>query len=94
MTLHNVRRPKVQESGQSRPQTERTLSSARLCEGCGTSLGGRRRQARYCSAKCRTLAHRSARQRGITALLTTLERTVASLRQELSGDSLKEASES
>ena len=31
----------------------------RVCEACGSSLEGRRRQARFCSADCRRAAWRS-----------------------------------
>jgi hypothetical protein len=34
---------------------------SRTCPGCGTSLQGRRRDARYCSDRCRALASRFRR---------------------------------
>jgi hypothetical protein len=68
------------------PETERTLSEARLCAGCGTALTGRRRQAQHCSARCRAEARRTVRQQRLAAKLEAIVRTVDELRQELGLD--------
>jgi hypothetical protein len=67
----------------SGPETERTLSSDRLCEGCDSLLTNRRPHARYCSARCRTQAGRYARRRRVAAHLDTLTKGVNDLRAEL-----------
>jgi len=64
-------------------ETERTLPSDRLCEGCGSSLTDRRPHARYCSARCRTQARRDAQNQRIGAHLDTLAKVVDELLAEL-----------
>lgn len=64
------------------PETERTLSTSRLCEGCGRDIAGRRPQARHCSAQCRSEHRRRAQNARLAQLLATLERTVAALKRE------------
>jgi hypothetical protein len=70
---------------ESLSETERTVSSDRLCEGCGTLLVGRRPHARFCSDTCRTLVGRQRRAAHLLDLLTTIEQAVAALRSELEG---------
>lgn len=60
--------------------TERTLSSNRLCESCGADLTGRRPQARFCSAKCRTAARRQNHQDHLTKVVAGLEEALAALK--------------
>lgn len=66
-----------------RSETERTVSDARLCGFCGTSINRLRRQARFCSDVCRTRFRRDQQQRQVTALLDTLQRSVDELRTAL-----------
>jgi predicted nucleic acid-binding Zn ribbon protein len=70
---------------ESASQTEHTVSSDRLCEGCGIPLVGRRPQARFCSDSCRTAVGRHRHTTRLLALLTAIERAVAALRLELEG---------
>jgi hypothetical protein len=66
-------------------ETERTVSSDRLCEGCDTTLVGRRPQARFCSDACRTAERRPRLTTRLLDLLTAIEQAVAALRCELEG---------
>jgi predicted nucleic acid-binding Zn ribbon protein len=61
-------------------ETERTLSSHRQCNGCGADLTGRRRAARFCSAKCRTAHHRKRRDGQLADIITALEDAIAALK--------------
>ena len=61
------------------PQTERTLSRPRLCR-CGVNLTGRRPQARFCSAKCRTADCRNGRVHQLTKVVEALEQALAALK--------------
>ena len=70
----------------SGPETERTLSSDRLCEGCGDSLTDRRPHARYCSDRCRTQAGRDAQRQRIAIHLDALTKALSDLRGELGLD--------
>jgi predicted nucleic acid-binding Zn ribbon protein len=65
------------------PETERPVSEGRVCEGCGTSLSGRRPQARFCSDRCRSQARRDSRSHRLTELVIRLDETVAALAREL-----------
>ena len=67
----------------ARAETERTLSEGRLCAFCGTSIGRRRPQARFCSDACRTHWGRQENDRRVARLLATMIRTVHDLRREL-----------
>jgi hypothetical protein len=51
------------------PENERPAAVDRLCDGCGTSLAGRRRQARYCSDRCRSQARRDDLRHAVEAAL-------------------------
>ena len=51
------------------PETERTVSSGRLCAGCGVALINRRPQARFCSGPCRARHHRSQHDEALKAAL-------------------------
>jgi hypothetical protein len=62
------------------PETERTVSERRLCASCGAELTGRRRQAQYCSDRCRTTARRRTRSVHLKELLAELERAVADIK--------------
>jgi endogenous inhibitor of DNA gyrase (YacG/DUF329 family) len=64
-------------------ETERTVSEARSCASCGTSLNGRRRQALFCSARCRTQYGRTLRADKLVALFAALEEAVNALKLEL-----------
>jgi predicted nucleic acid-binding Zn ribbon protein len=79
--------PRPLSSSEPNPlsETERTVSSERVCEGCGTALIARRPQARFCSDSCRTDRHRHVRSERLTALLTSLQNIVAELKRELGG---------
>ena len=70
---------------ESASETERSVSSDRLCEGCGIPLDGRRPQARFCSDSCRTAASRHMQTTHLLDLLTAIEQAVAALRLELEG---------
>ena len=70
---------------ESPSETERTVSSGRLCEGCDTPLVGRRPQARFCSDACRTAERRHRLTTRFLELLTAIEQAVAALRRELEG---------
>ena len=58
------------------PETERRLSEARSCAGCGTSLEGRRPQAKYCSDRCRVRTAREARVREWLDIRKRLDRLI------------------
>jgi hypothetical protein len=64
-------------------ETERTLPGARRCAGCGVPLAGRRLQARFCSARCRTRTGREAHRRNIARLLDTISAATEALKREL-----------
>jgi len=70
-------------SSEVRPETERTVLMGRLCGNCGESIDDRRPQARYCSDRCRTAAHRVERERRLMTLLRGLTLTTGDLRAEL-----------
>ena len=80
----DVLRPGTEVAGES----ERTLPGERLCAGCGVPLAGRRPQARYCSARCRTRASREAHRRHIMRLLDTISAATEGLRRELGSTDL------
>jgi hypothetical protein len=61
-------------------ETERTVSAPRLCVGCGANLTGRRRQARYCSDRCRAGHRRRGQTARVAGLLDVVEQTIESLR--------------
>jgi hypothetical protein len=56
------------------PETERRLSEDRSCAGCGTSLQGRRPQAKFCSDRCRMQSARSSRLRAWIHIRADLDR--------------------
>jgi hypothetical protein len=62
------------------PETERTLCSHRLCKGCGAVLAGRRPQAKFCSARCRTAARRTAQAKHLTNSIEKLGQIITALR--------------
>jgi hypothetical protein len=62
------------------PETERTFSNHRLCDGCGAALTRCRPQARFCSASCRTAARRTRRDHQLTKALAALEEALAALK--------------
>ena len=66
-------------------EAERTDSGARLCNGCGTPLTGKRPQAQYCTDRCRSQARRNRGRRRVAAALQALAQAVADLRDELGG---------
>jgi hypothetical protein len=68
---------------ESPSQTERTVSEDRLCDDCGTLLTGRRRQAHFCSDRCRTRHGRRIQATRVKDLLVELERIVAALKVEI-----------
>ena len=63
--------------------TERTVSNGRLCANCATLIEGRRPQARFCSDRCRTAAHRREREERLRCRLEALEVAAGSLQAEL-----------
>jgi hypothetical protein len=65
------------------PETERSVSEHRFCAGCGVDLTGRRRQARFCSDRCRTDHYRRDSASRIATLVDALEQTVATLKAEM-----------
>jgi hypothetical protein len=68
---------------ESSPETERTVPADRLCEGCNAPLVDRRPQARHCSDRCRTRAHRDRQFGRVVELLDAIAGAVARLRTEL-----------
>ena len=64
-------------------ETERTVSRHHVCDGCGSSLAGKRPQARFCSDECRSAARRLARNTRLDSLLTTIEECLTELRREV-----------
>jgi hypothetical protein len=69
------------------PETERTVSDLRSRPTCGNALTNRRRQARFCSDRCRAQAARSERQRRLVAIVDTLSGALRVLKRELALDS-------
>ena len=67
-------------------ETERTVSTARVCGSCGTTLTGRRRQAQFCSDGCRMRGRRASKTSRRRALLRRLKEAVAEIELELTGD--------
>ena len=64
-------------------ETERTVPEGRLCASCGTTLAGRRRQAHFCSDRCRMTGRRAAEASRRGALLNRLKQAVAEIELEL-----------
>src|SRR5262249_18829178 len=64
-------------------ETERALSSARLCKACGVPLVGRRRQAQFCSGRCRTEHRRGTRANRLAQLVEAVEKAVTALKGEI-----------
>jgi hypothetical protein len=67
------------------PEAERTGFADPRCARCGAVLAGRRRDARFCSDKCRMQTHRQGEQARIAGLLATLEQTITELKSVLEG---------
>ena len=66
-----------------RAENERTLSDARLCAVCGTPIGSRRPQARFCSSVCRARAKRQVQHARVATILDAITQAVEELRREL-----------
>jgi hypothetical protein len=64
-------------------QSERAVS--RVCVGCDADLTARRRQARFCSAKCRAQYSRRRRSERLEDLIATSEHALAALKKEIGG---------
>src|SRR5262249_49091709 len=94
--MDNDKQPKGargQEAGDRALETERAVSTDRLCEGCGADLTSRRRQARYCSPNCRACHSRKRREERIQELISVTEdslsvtsESLAALKREIGGD--------
>ena len=67
-------------------ETERRLSGGRLCAGCGTSLEGRRPQAKFCTDACRARTKREARLRHWLVLRKELDAMFGVGREDFVGD--------
>ena len=65
--------PRRQDADDRLAEPERRLSGDE-CEGCGTSLAGRRPQARFCTDACRVRTRRNARLREWLRLRSELDR--------------------
>jgi len=64
-------------------ETERTVSIARLCASCDIPLTGRRRQAQFCSDRCRTQHRRRRRATRLAELVASVEQAVTALKTEI-----------
>ena len=65
------------------PETERTASDGRQCMFCGAALRSARRDARYCSDRCRTSGGRTAHRQRLVAQLDAIAFAVTNIRHEL-----------
>ena len=60
-----------------------TASESPSCEGCNRPLTGRK--TRFCSDRCRMRSRRLEARTRLNDLLTVIEQSVSSLREELEG---------
>ena len=81
MANDNPNDPEVQDLEIEAAETERTLPEHRLCVGCGTALTGRRPQAKFCSARCRTATRRNTQTADLNRHLATIEASLAALKK-------------
>ena len=64
-----------------RPRSRRSASNGRLCEQCVRELTGRKE--RFCSDRCRMRRHRAKQAAHRGNLISTLEQTVAAVKDDL-----------
>ena len=85
MKNENQNTPDINQIDQRAPQAVRTVSSDRVCAGCGASITDRRSQAKFCSDACRAKDHRKQQSGRMSDLITSIEEATLRLKAELEG---------
>ena len=81
MKNDNQNEPVIQLLEDNAVEGERTPPGHRLCAGCGADLAGRRPDAKFCTARCRTAARRIAHTDDINRHLAIIEASLAAVRK-------------